>query len=638
MEITGNQEKLEALEIAEEAREKTWEYPSFVANLFMGRLRTELVFPYPEQSEEDRRVGDRYLRIVEGFLKRNLDPDEVDRTGQIPQTVIRGLVKLGCFGMKIPEEYGGLGLSQINYNRVISMIASFCGSTAVWLSAHQSIGVPQPLKLFGTPEQKKKYFPPLAKGAISAFALTEPAVGSDPAKMQATATPIEEGRYFLINGEKLWCTNGPVADLIVVMCRTPSVMIGGKEKKRITAFIVDAHTPGVEVAHRCDFMGLKGIQNGLIRFRNVRVPRENILLGEGQGLKLALTTLNTGRLTLPAACIGIAKQCLNITRRWANERVQWGAPIGRHEAVAHRISHMTAGTFAMESITWFASALADRGKSDIRIEAAMAKLFCSETGWKILSDTFEIRGGRGYETAESLKTRGETGFPVERMIRDFRINTVIEGSSEILRLFISREALDPHMQMAEPVLAPRLPWKTRWPRLVAMGEFYLKWYFSQLFFWPFWPRHSEFGRLARQIRFVDRKTHYLARTIFHCLIRYQTKLERRQQILTRIVNIGMGLFTMSASCSRALMLLRKDPANRTPLALAELYCEEERRNIQQNFCAIWNNNDTYAYRVAQKMLEGRMKWMENEIIPVGDFPETSQKTSKIFEEPRKAAS
>ena len=274
----------EALEVTEAAREAEWHYPSFIADLFMGRLRTDLIFPYPEQNEEDRRIGDEFIARLEPFLKEHVDPDEIDRTGELPAQVIEGLARLGCFGMKIPTDYGGLGLSQTNYNRVISLLGSYCGSTTVWLSAHQSIGAPQPLMLFGTEEQKRQYLPRLARGTISAFALTEPGVGSDPANMLTTATPIEGGAWYLLNGEKLWCTNGPVAEVVVVMARTPSVTVGSKERKQITAFIVERSMPGFEVVHRCDFMGLKGILNSVLRFTNVRVPKANILWGPGLAL------------------------------------------------------------------------------------------------------------------------------------------------------------------------------------------------------------------------------------------------------------------------------------------------------------------------------------------------------------------
>ncbi|MGH7442451.1 MAG: acyl-CoA dehydrogenase family protein, partial [bacterium] len=470
--------KAEAMEVAEDSRQTAWEHPSFAGELFMGRFRPELVWPYPAQATDDEAVGDELLSRLETFLSEKVDADKIDLDQEIPAEVIRGLADLGLFGMKIPKEYGGLGLSQVNYNRAISLVASHCGSTAVWLSAHQSIGVPQPLKLFGTPEQKHEWLPKFAAGAVSAFALTEPDAGSDPAKMSTTATPVEDGAAYLINGVKLWCTNGLVADTIVVMARTPDLVVNGRSKKQITAFVVDTKTPGFKIEHRCHFLGIRAIQNGVIRFDNLRVPKENILMGLGKGLKLALVTLNTGRLTLPAASAGAAKKCLSITRDWAAKRVQWGSPIAEHDAVAQKIAQMAAAAFAMESVTLYASALADKGGADIRLEAAMAKLFCSEWAWKIVDETLQIRGGRGYETSQSLRERGEDSWPVERMFRDNRINLIIEGSSEIMRLFIAREALDPHLRAAGALVNPKAAKGVGglFKAALKAGAFYAGWY------------------------------------------------------------------------------------------------------------------------------------------------------------------
>ncbi len=604
----------EALEVAEAARETEWQHPSFVGSLFMGRLLTPLVFPYPQQSEEDRRIGDAYLSQVEAFLKAHLDPDAIDRTGEIPPAVIEGLAQLGCFGMKIPKAYGGLGLSQVNYNRVICLVASYCGSTAVWLSAHQSIGAPQPLMLFGTEEQQRRYLPRLAAGTISAFALTELDAGSDPANMHTTAIPVDGGEAYLLSGEKLWCTNGPVAQIVVVMARTPSITAGGRERKQITAFIVERSMPGVEVVHRCRFMGLHGIQNGVLRFTNVKVPKANILWGLGQGLKLALITLNTGRITLPAACVGAAKRCLQISREWSKEREQWGGPIGKHEAIAAKLANMAPTVFAMDAMVWLASALADRKTVDFRLEAAMAKLFCSEACWRIVDDTVQIRGGRGYETADSLRARGEKPYPVERIMRESRINLIIEGTSEIMRLFIAREALDAHMRLVGKALDPHQPRAVRLQVLARATGYYLLWWPRQ---WTsrYWTRSYRWlGPLAGHLRFVERTSHQLALALFQGALTHQARLAYRQQLLGRLVDIGAELFAMVAACSKAHRLLEQRADDPGPVELADLFCRQARRRIRATLRGLTDHDDRQAYQLAQAVLNDRYRWLEAGIL------------------------
>ncbi|HSE64171.1 MAG TPA: acyl-CoA dehydrogenase family protein [Thermoanaerobaculia bacterium] len=615
----------ESRQVAEEARETDWTAPSFLKEIFLGNYRLDLVHPFPE-APLDRPEFRAFMDRLEKFLVEEVDSDRIDREGKVPPQVVKRLAELGAFGIKIPKEYGGLGFSQREYSEAIKLVTSQDGNLTTLLSAHQSIGLPQPLKLFGTPEQKKKYFPRLARGAVSAFALTEADVGSDPANLSTTVVKTPEGDY-VVNGEKLWCTNGTIAELYVVMARHP-------DTRKISAFIVERDFPGVEVVHRCDFMGLKGIENGVIRFTNVRVPKENLLLAEGRGLKLALVTLNTGRLTLPASCTAGAKRALEICRVWANERVQWGQPVGRHDAIAQLLAEMAATTFAMEAISDLASSMADMGNRDIRLEAAVAKMWNSEEGWRIVDRTMQIRGGRGYETADSLKARGEPPIAVERMMRDYRINLIFEGSSEIMRLFIAREALDRHLAVSAKLFDRKLSRKERLASLPRFVGFYSAWYPTRWAGWGRWPRFQDFGPLSKHVRYMERTTRRLSRAIFHLMATHGPKLERRQALLFRAVDIGADLFAMSAAVSRAEGMRRaRSPEAKSAVELADVFCRMTRRRIANAFEAIRSNDDVKKYRTARRFLDGEHKWLERGITPMAAFEELAARQPEEIERP-----
>jgi alkylation response protein AidB-like acyl-CoA dehydrogenase len=596
----------ESLEVAEASRQKEWTQPSFLRELFLGSLRLDLIHPYPLAGEDRPEFAAFYARMRE-FL-RGVDSAGIDASGEYPEDVLAELRAMGAFGMKIPTEYGGLGFTNVEYQRVMQLLGSCDGNLVALLSAHQSIGVPNPLKHFGTEAQKKEYLPRCARGEISAFALTEPNVGSDPARVATTAEKTPDGSAYILNGTKLWCTNGTLAGLLVVMAVHPGT-------KKISAFVVETAWPGVKVEHRSRFMGLRALANAVISFTNVRVPAENLIGQEGRGLKIALATLNDGRLSIPSGSVGTAKVCLEICRRWSKERVQWGKPIGRHEAIAQMLSSMAAHTFAMEAVANLAAEMADRGGYDIRLEAAAAKEWNTARAWEIVDDTMQIRGGRGYETERSLAERGEAPIPVERIMRDYRINKIFEGSTEIMHLFMAREMVDRHLQAAGPMADPRSTAAQKLKALPRMLSFYAWWYPSRWLGWGFWPRYSEFGRLAGHLRFVERMSRKLARGSFHGMAVYQAGLQNKQAFLFRLVDVANELFAMAASICRAQALAdTKKPEAPEAAELADLFCRMARRRVGRLFDELWDNDDVVRYKSASSILDGRHEWLERGTI------------------------
>lgn len=589
-------------QVAEESREATWRGSSFLREAFLGKLRPELI---PENAFDTttRPEFEAYYEKLKAFLHDEVDPVEIDSSGEYPKAVIEGLARIGAFGMKIPKQYGGLGLKHHEYVRAMKLLGSYDGNVTALLSAHQAIGVPHPVEMFGSEELKQKYLPRCARGAISAFALTEPAVGSDPASLATTAKKSPDGKHFILDGRKLWCTNGTLAEVIIVLARDV-------DTHRIHCLVVEMNWPGVHVEHRCHFMGLHALANGVIGFDSVRVPIENVVGKEGDGLRIALATLNTGRLSLPAATAGAAKLALEVCRKWSLAREQWGLPIGKHEAIAHGLADMSANTFAMEAVADVVGALADRTDRDIRLEAAAAKEWNTERGWQLTDLALQIRGGRGYETEQSLAARGEPAIGIERMLRDCRINRIFEGSTEIMHLFIAREAVDKHLEVAGALIDPKLPWTKKAAALPGIAAFYAWWYPAQWFgsllaFFGF----GEFGPLAPHMRFAARASRRLARSIFHGMLRFGPKLERKQAFLFRAVDVALELFALTSAIARAAKT--QGAERESARLLAAQFARLATRRIDDVLRDMWSNDDDEKNALAKSLLSGEQTWLES---------------------------
>ncbi len=605
----------QARELVEQSREATWAGKGFLRNLFLGDLRVDWLDPWPETPYSAE--FNAFYKVLEAFLLEKVDSIKIDETGEYGDDVLNGFRAMGAFGMKIPKKYGGLGFNNVEYCKALELIGQYDGNCVALLSAHQSIGVPSPLKLFGSEDQKKKYLPRCAAGAISAFALTEPDVGSDPARLGTQCVKDENGDW-VITGEKLWCTNATIAELFVVMARNPA-------DNKISAFVVEANAPGVEVAYRCHFMGLSALANGVVKFHSVKVSKDNVILKEGSGLKVALSTLNTGRLSIPAACVGGAKALMEELRLWTNERVQWGAPVGKHEAIAHKLADLSATVYGMETLSQIATELSEREGYDIRLEAAAAKEWVTTRGWTVIDEGMQIKGGRGYENEASLKGRGERPFPIERAMRDSRINRIFEGSSEIMHLMMARELVDTHLKVAGALLDKKATVGAKIAALPKIAAFYGLWYPKLWLGGLFRPSYSKFGTFARHLRFAESASRRLARNVFHGMVLYQAKMEKKQAFMFRSVDIAMELFVMVSMIIRTTKQAQgKDAA--AVQQLTEMYCRNTQHFVEQKFHELWTNDDDFKYAVGGAVLKGDHQWLEAKQVYPGT-PEAAEKAA-----------
>jgi alkylation response protein AidB-like acyl-CoA dehydrogenase len=613
-----------SLAVAEASRDRT-PYSGFLAGLFEGVVRRDL---FRTQSISPLRdTAKEFLEHLRLLLNEKVDPESIDREGEVGEDVLAALKDIGAFGLKIPVIYGGLGFTQSEYHRVATLLGSHDAATTVLISAHNSIGVAEPVKLIGNREQQQRLLPRLARGDISGFALTETGAGCDIWDLKSYAIPIHENGVLVgyrLTGEKLYTTNAPrrhnefLASLLVVIAQIvnhPDEVTRPKSERRFGAFVVDTRTPGCRCT-RLNYMGVRGIYNGAVGFENVFVQVVDRLGDEGEGLRRALESLTVGRLTLPAACLGNLKQCLWLARLRAQQRIQYDRPIGEHTDIGSKIARMASRTLALEALVTITGIWAD-AKIDVRLESAAAKILATEWLLESVLDLFRIYGGRGFETSESLRLHGDLPAPVERMIRDSLINVIWEGTNGILTLWIGREGLAEYVSQGKAFLefqisemAQSLPFFAK----VAGRSF------NRLPRIEGWPASA--APESAWERFVTKKSRELAQKSLWAAVRHRQGLARKQLLTTRLVKAGMQLFAVES----VLWYVAQQDVRSHQLTeeLLQHFCSQ----VEEEFNPIpllslrrslWQD-DSHVFRLAQDILAGKAEWLEEGILawhPVG---------------------
>lgn len=619
------------LERIEDARERLT-MQSFMAGLFVGKPDFSLLLT-PEEPPEQKAAWERYRPRLETFLRTHVDPDEIERTAKIPDSVLKGLFALGAFGMKIPKEYGGLGFSYTNYGRALMLIASWSNILALTVAVPQSIGIAMPLLLFGTEEQKRKYLPIVASEAISAFALTESLTGSDAANVQTDAVLDSSGTVFVVNGEKLWCTNGSIARYVTLIARVPAKRTqqdgqilwipvpegkGGEDQVH-TAFILDMETPGVWVRQRCQFEGCRGIENAYMTFTNVRIPAANVIGEVGRGLKYALTILNVGRaVSIPAICLGMAKQAWQPTLDHANTRMTFQKPLSDRQTQRMRLGRMAVNLFMMEALASSVWRMADQHSYDVRIEAAIAKIFCSEKTIQFLKDAQIIFGGMGYETADSKRVRGEPAFGIEQLVRDAEMYRIGEGATDILRPFVAREGVSPHLDRVQRYMNEEVNRGERLVELLKLARIYVPWYMS-LWWGKALPDRTEFHhqKVRQLLSYVEQSSRRLACAIFWAMVRHGEQLRDDQGRQNRIETVGEDLLAITTSALWASSQERAN-ADEQVWELVEHFAADAKVRIDRAISELRGyNGDDIPTTIGRHTVEGNYAGLSHGIIPRG---------------------
>jgi alkylation response protein AidB-like acyl-CoA dehydrogenase len=548
----------------------------FAKGLFFGRFMSDWILPYPELLATERSATEAAVAAVRRFAHDHIDAAAIDRHADIPQTVIDGLAELGVLGMTAPVEFGGRGFSQSAYCRVLQVLGGHCSATSIFVNAHHSIGI-RALLLFGTDEQKRRWLPPLVRGhQIAAFALTEPEAGSDAANVQARADLSSDGSHYVVNGEKRYITNGAIAQVLTVMARTA---VPGRDDTQVSAFLVTPDMPGFQLTEpRMEKLGIRGTATTRMAFRDMRVPRENLLGQLGKGLKVALTVLDFGRTTFGACCTGAAKTCLRLAVEHARTRRQFGRTLSEFELVRKKIAFMAAATYAFEAMTTVTASLIDRGFEDYMLETAMLKVFTTEALWIMVNDAFQIHGGAAYFADR----------PLERMVRDARINQIGEGANDVLRAFIAMVGMrGPGMELKEVWEALHQPWRG-WGRLWQFGRAQA----AAALRTPHVPvRNEPLQPYARQLGRLVRQFGSSVQNVLRC---HREEILERQYVQERIAEIAMELFAASCTLSRLDAELCPDSLNHSEgaqRAAGELFLRGSARRVRRWLAELDDNDD-----------------------------------------------
>jgi acyl-CoA dehydrogenase family protein 9 len=560
---------------------------SFMKSLFLGEILEDLVFPYPTMNPDEEDV----VRIITDNLIKwadnNFDPAEVDELALYPEGTLEALSEMGMFGLMVPEQYGGLGLSETAYARIYGVLAGIEGSLPVTVGAHCSIGI-KGLQLYGTEEQKEKYLPDLASGKkLAAFALTEPGAGSDAASIQSRAVRQSDG-FWLLNGQKMWISNGGFADFFTVFAKT-EVLVDGEKKDKISAFIVDWGLEGFTRGPEEAKLGIKASSTVPLYFDNVVLPPDSLLGEEGKGFKVAMHVLNSGRLGVGAGIVGGARALLKDVISYARERQQFGRPIAEFELIQDKIARITVDLYVAESITFLTTDLVGRGKVDYSLESAICKVFASERGWIMVNEIVQLMGGLGY-----MKE-----YPYERALRDARINMIFEGTNEILRLFIALSGLQaPGEYLKQLGKALRDPIKD----FGFLADFALTRVREAVTSPHLTAVHPALKPWADySMQYVER----FHRTVDSAIMKFGKRVIDRQLMLKRFADIAIDLYAMLAVLSRVTSRINAvgEEAAQPEIDIVRIFCEDAWRGVRRNLRQIRRHQDRSVRRVAAHMAE-----------------------------------